>query len=55
MTKRANKKEKAVRDVKGQEKKPDPIQITQGNIGPVTVQLLSAILIELRKINGRPE
>jgi hypothetical protein len=55
MTKQANKKnKKQVRDVKGQEKKPDGIQVVPGNIGTIQVQLLAAILAELRKVNERP-
>ena len=55
MTKRANKKGKQVVDGKGQEpKKPDGIQVIPGNTGVVTVQLLAAILAELRKVNERP-
>jgi len=57
MTKRANKKGKQVIDVKAQEpkkeQKQEPIQVVPGNIGVIQVQLLSAILVELRKINGR--
>jgi len=55
MTKRANKKGKQVIDVKGQKpKKPDGIQVVPGNVGIIQVQLLAAILAELRKVNERP-
>ena len=56
MTKRANKKNKVVRDVKGAaEKQPEPIQVIPGNTNIITVQLLSAILGELRKMNVGPK
>ena len=55
MTKRANKKGKAVRDVKGKQEEPKPIQVVPGNVGVIQVQLLSAILVELRKMNVGPK
>ena len=52
MTKRANKKGKQVIDGKGQEPKQDGIQVVPGNLGTIQIQLLAAILAELRKMNG---
>ncbi len=58
----AKKKAKAVMDVKGsEEKKPDPgkIEISEGNIGRLTVNVLSSISLSLKRIadalekNGR--